>query len=122
MKNAFDCVAMKDAIQKQMIKQIEGLSDEQRRAAVRDVLEKSRSPIGDLWRTLKRRATADGTCVAETGGMFGGGCTGYPDCKGVREMNGSEFSAAPRLRVNQNHEGENSRGDAETRREDDGNG
>lgn len=90
MKKAFDCVAMKDAIQKQMIKQIAGLSDEQRRAAVRDVLEKSHSPIGDLWRTLERRATADGTCVAETGEMNGAGCTGYPDCKGVREMEGED--------------------------------
>lgn len=88
MKKAFDCVAMKDAIQKQMIKQIAGLSGEQRRAAVRDVLEKSHSPIGDLWRTLGRRATADGTCVAETNAMFSGGCTGYPDRKGAREMEG----------------------------------
>jgi hypothetical protein len=71
MKKAFDCVAMKDDIQKQMFKQMEGLSDEQRRAAVREVLEKSRSPVGDLWRTLERRAMADVTCVAETGDAYG---------------------------------------------------
>ncbi len=71
MKKAFDCVAMKDDIQKQMFKQMEGLSDEQRRAAVRDVLEKSRSPVGQLWRTLERRALADVGRVAETGEAYG---------------------------------------------------
>jgi len=71
MKKTFDCVAMKDAIQKQLSRQVEGFSAEQRRAAMREVLEKSRSPIGDLWRTLERRAMADVTCVAETGEAYG---------------------------------------------------
>jgi len=71
MKKTFDCVAMKDDIQKQMFKQMEGLSHEQRRAAVRTVLEKSRSPVGDLWRTLERRAMEGVTCVAETGEAYG---------------------------------------------------
>jgi len=71
MKKAFDCVEMKDNIQKLMFKQMEGLSDEQRRAAVRDVLEKSRSPVGQLWRTLERRGVADVGRVAETGETYG---------------------------------------------------
>ena len=72
MKKTFDCIAMKDAIQQRLLKRMEGLSYEQRRAAVRDVLEKSRSPIGDLWRKLEPRAKAGVARVAETGEAYGG--------------------------------------------------
>jgi hypothetical protein len=72
MKKTFDCIAMKDAIQQRLLKRMEGLSYEQRRAAVRDVLEKSRSPVGDLWRKLELRAMAGVARVAETGEAYGG--------------------------------------------------
>jgi hypothetical protein len=71
MKKNFDCVKMKDGIQKRMIKQTEGLSGEERRAVLRAALEKSLSPIGELWRALERRSTTPADCVAETGGGYG---------------------------------------------------
>ncbi len=71
MKKNFDCVEMKDAIQQRMRRQMEGLSGEQRRAVLRDALEKSPSPIGDLWRALERRSTRPAECVAEAEGGYG---------------------------------------------------
>ena len=70
MKKAFDCVAMKDNIQRRMRKQMEGLSYEQRRVAIRTALESSRSPIGDLWRALERRELTRVGRVAEAGGTY----------------------------------------------------
>jgi len=80
MKKNFDCVEMKDGIQKRMIRQMEGLSGEQRRAVLRDALEKSLSPIGELWRALERRSVTPAGCVAEEGG-------GYGDSKTERTLN-----------------------------------
>jgi hypothetical protein len=71
MRKAFDCVAMKDDIQKRMRKQMKGLSCEQQRAAIRDALESSRSPIGELWRALESRAAGTASRVAEAGGVYG---------------------------------------------------
>ncbi len=52
MKKRFDCVAMKDAIQTRLMKDMEGLSVAQRREAIRKDLNASQSPIGDIWRSL----------------------------------------------------------------------
>jgi len=52
MKKRFDCVAMKDAIQARLIRDMEGLSGVQRREAIRRDLNASQSPIGDIWRSL----------------------------------------------------------------------
>jgi hypothetical protein len=71
MKKSFDCVEMKDRIQQKMRKQMEGLSGEQRRALLRDALDKSVSPIGDLWRALGQRSQTYADCVAETGSGYG---------------------------------------------------
>ncbi len=71
MKKAFDCVAMKDNIQQRLLKQMEGLSYEQRRVAIKRVLDDSRSPIGDLWRALQDRAPAAASRVAEAGCGYG---------------------------------------------------
>jgi hypothetical protein len=71
MKKNFDCVEMKDGIQQRMRRQMEGLSSEQRRVLLRDALEKSLSPIGELWRALERRSVTPVDCVAEAGTAHG---------------------------------------------------
>jgi len=72
MKKTFECVMLKDGIQQRMLKQMEGLSGVQQRAAIRNSLEKSRSPIGELWRALERRSAAPAEHVAEADGSYGG--------------------------------------------------
>jgi len=71
MKKTFDCMVLKDGIQQRMLKQMEGLSGMQQRAAIRNSLEKSRSPIGELWRALEQRSAVPTECVAEAGGAYG---------------------------------------------------
>jgi len=71
MNKAFDCVAMKDGIQKRLLKQMKNLSCEQQHAAIRSALERSRSPIGKLWRALESRETKRAGCVAERGTAYG---------------------------------------------------
>lgn len=68
---AFDSVAMKNAIQEQLAKQMQGLSAEERRIAMRASLEKSTSPMGGLWRRLGRRSFENDAYVAETGKGYG---------------------------------------------------
>ena len=70
MKKTFDCVAMKDNIQQRLLKQMEGLSYEQRRVAIQSALESSRSPIGEFWRALERRESMRAGRVAETGEIY----------------------------------------------------
>ena len=70
MKKSFDCVEMKDAIQQRMRRQMEGLSGEQKRAMLREALEKSPSTIGELWRALERRSARPAECVAEAEGGY----------------------------------------------------
>jgi len=67
MAKTFDCLAMKDNIQRRLLQQTEGATFEQRRVANQHALEVSRSPIGELWRALERRKTIRVGCVAETG-------------------------------------------------------
>jgi hypothetical protein len=70
MAKTFDCLAMKDNIQRQLLQQTEGTTFEQRRGAIQRALEVSRSPIGDLWRALERRQAMRAGCVAETGEVY----------------------------------------------------
>lgn len=76
MKKEFDCMSMKNGIQKRMLKQMEGLSSEQQRMVVRDALEESQSSIGELWRALGNKARSSANCVAETIEAYGGGTGG----------------------------------------------
>ena len=71
MKKTFDCLVLKDNIQKQMLKQMEGFSADKRRETLRAALEASRSPIGNLWRTLGNRPIVDALCVAEKSTRYG---------------------------------------------------
>ena len=82
MKKAFDCVAMKDNIQRRLLKQMEGLSFEQRRVAIQSALENSRSPIGDLWRALERKELTRVARVAEAGGTYDAGRNPNPVNRG----------------------------------------
>jgi len=65
MKKAFDCVAMKNGIQRRLLKRMGNLTCEQRRSAIQATLEASRSPIGALWRALAKEDCGRVGCVAE---------------------------------------------------------
>jgi len=51
----FDCVEMKAAIQAKLLKETEGMSDEEERAYTARRLQTSDSPAARLWRTLVGR-------------------------------------------------------------------
>jgi hypothetical protein len=90
MKKPFDCVVMKDVIQRRLLKQMKGLSVEQQAMAVRGALEHSGSPIGKIWRALQRQEIGKPGCVAEGGAEYGSSASADRDtqraCKrgGVR--------------------------------------
>ena len=48
----FDCVEMKNAIQRELLEQRAGLSDQEVRARIRHDLETSQSPIARWWRSI----------------------------------------------------------------------
>jgi hypothetical protein len=52
---AFDCVALKNAIQAQILKEREGISDADVRGLVQRKLETSNTPVGRLWRTIQAK-------------------------------------------------------------------
>jgi hypothetical protein len=51
----FDCVEMKAAIQARLLKETEGMTDEEERAYTERRLRTSDSPAARLWRTLVAR-------------------------------------------------------------------
>jgi len=51
-RKAFDCVEMKAAIQARLLKETEGMTDEEERAYTERTLTTSDSPAARLWRTL----------------------------------------------------------------------
>jgi non-homologous end joining protein Ku len=71
MKKAFDCVEMKDRIQRRLMREMAGKSTAERHAEIRDTLLRSRSPIGELWRVLEERSIDHGARVAETSAHYG---------------------------------------------------
>ncbi len=48
----FDCVEMKNAIQRELLEQWAGLSDQEVRDRMRHHLETSQSPIARWWRSI----------------------------------------------------------------------
>ena len=52
---AFDCVALKNTIQAQILTEREGMSEADVRALVQRKLETSNTPVGRLWRTIQAR-------------------------------------------------------------------
>ena len=72
MNKTFDCVAMKNEIQARLLREEEGLSGAARIAAMRRALDRSRSPVGDLWRKLQERAQLRISRVAEEPGNYYG--------------------------------------------------
>jgi hypothetical protein len=48
----FDCVEMKNRIQAELLKEREGMTDEEVRAEIKRRLETSNSPIAQWWRKL----------------------------------------------------------------------
>jgi hypothetical protein len=51
-KKSFDCVEMKNAIQAQLLKEHEGLSDEEIAHRRREWLETSKDPLAVWWRSI----------------------------------------------------------------------
>lgn len=72
MNKQFDCVAMKEQIQRGLQAELEGLLPEQQRKQILLSLKGSRSPVGDLWRALERRSSESASRVAEADGRYGG--------------------------------------------------
>lgn len=64
---AFDCLAMKSQLQRQLLDRLQGLTCDEQRAIIRNDLKQSNSPMGCLWRALAGAgSTATGTLnVAE---------------------------------------------------------
>ena len=58
---AFDCVAMKDEIQRKLREKHKGMTDEEIRDRFLRELETSNSPIARWWRRVKDRQSAGAT-------------------------------------------------------------
>lgn len=61
-QKAFDCVEMKDAIQRKLREERSGMTDEQQREALREQLDTSQSTVAVWWRKIRAersRRTAD---------------------------------------------------------------
>ena len=71
MKKTFDCVDMKNEIQARLLRDQAGFSGPERVTAVQHALDRSRSPIGCLWRKLKDREEGRVARVAEDRGKYG---------------------------------------------------
>jgi len=71
VKKKFDCVDMKDKIQTRLLRDQAGLSGPERVAAIQRALDRSRSPIGGLWRKLKDREDGRVARVAEDREKYG---------------------------------------------------
>jgi hypothetical protein len=54
-KKTFDCVAMKEAIQKKHAKEYEGMTDEERWLTVERKLAESEDIVAEKWRSLRER-------------------------------------------------------------------
>ncbi len=70
-QKTFDCLAMKDDLQRQLLERLRNLAPADRRAAIRDDLEKSGSPMGRLWRALADPAAKGDLQVAEPSTEYG---------------------------------------------------
>jgi hypothetical protein len=71
MKKHFDCVAMKDRIQRRLLTEMKGLTTEQKRATIREVLDGSLSSVGELWRQISGEARTTTSRVAESAAVYG---------------------------------------------------
>jgi hypothetical protein len=64
MKKSFDCVEMKNQIQKELLERWRGLTPEQIRLSIRAELMTDESVIGRLWRRLEARDRAAGAAAS----------------------------------------------------------
>ena len=56
----FDCVEMKDRIQAELQQSLQGLSPAEARAAIRDRLQQSSSPVARIWRRIHHESATAG--------------------------------------------------------------
>ena len=58
-KKDFDSVETKNKIQAQLLKDHQGMSDQEARAAVREALRSSKSSVARLWRKLQKDSSTE---------------------------------------------------------------
>ena len=64
-EKAFDCVEMKDEIQRKLLARWRGMSDEEVIQDIRKDLDESKSPMAAWWRSVeKRQVVTPGTLAA----------------------------------------------------------
>ena len=68
-EKSFDCVKMKDEIQAALLKEHEGMTDDQRHAAMERAIAVSDAPAARFWRQITARHPA--AAVAETPEKYG---------------------------------------------------
>jgi hypothetical protein len=71
MKKKFDCVDMKNEIQARLLSDQVGLTGPERVTTIQHALDRSKSPIGGLWRKLKDREEGRVARVAEDREKYG---------------------------------------------------
>jgi len=63
-KKDFDCVEMKDDIQRRLYEQRKNMTSQEEVEAIRKNLRTSQSPIAKLWRRIERRQTRSDVAAA----------------------------------------------------------
>ena len=58
-KKDFDSVETKNKIQAQLLKDQQGMSDQEARVVVRKALHSSKSPVAQLWRKLQKNSSTE---------------------------------------------------------------
>ncbi|MHC4473122.1 MAG: hypothetical protein ACYTDY_05915 [Planctomycetota bacterium] len=64
IEREFDCVAMKDRIQAEILEERERLGEDEQLEQHREWLERSDEPLARWWREVSRRASAAGPSSA----------------------------------------------------------
>ena len=54
MKKTFDCVAMKNDIQKRLYEERKGMTPQEVKAAIEEKLDTSQAPIAQWWRKINK--------------------------------------------------------------------
>ena len=58
-KKDFDAVETKNKIQAQLLKEQQGMSDQEARSALQKALHSSKSPVAHLWRKLQKNSSTE---------------------------------------------------------------
>ena len=58
-KKDFDAVEIKNKIQAKLLKEYQGMTEHETRAAIREELSSSKSPVAQLWRKLQKTSSTE---------------------------------------------------------------